>query len=242
MLSVRHPGVGVSNMSFAIAILILVAKVFVTLFVLLFLYQVAVRILAKTLRRYVAVPAPAFLGKLLDSRFRKKIQPPRDVILRSGIKQGMRVVDLGCGSGTFTLEMARHVGDKGEVFAMDIQPKMLQQLKIKLSKEENASLRKRVKVINGSAYGIPLEDESVDVCCMVSVLQEIPDREKALREVKRILKPRGILAVTEFVIDPDYALSTTTIKLGTEVGFAVDEVLGNFWNYTVRFRKEVSAQ
>ncbi len=223
-----------------IVIVTLMARIFAILIVLLLLYQMTIRILAKTLRRYVAVPAPAFLGKLLDSRFRKKIQPPRVVILRSGIKQGMRVVDLGCGSGTFTFEIARHAGDKGEVFAIDIQPKMLRQLKSKLTREENTSPRKRIRVIGGSAYGIPLKDESVDVCCMVSVLQEIPDREKALREVKRILKPKGILAVTEFVIDPDYALSTTTIKLGIKAGFAVDAVLGNFGNYTVRFRKEAS--
>jgi len=93
-------------MSF-VGMIALVAKVFAGLFAFLLIYQVIIRVLAKTLRRYIAVPAPAFLGVLLDSRFRKKIQPPRDIVLRSGVKQGLRVVDLGCGSGTFTLEMAR---------------------------------------------------------------------------------------------------------------------------------------
>ncbi|RME84145.1 MAG: methyltransferase domain-containing protein [Caldilineae bacterium] len=170
------------------------------------------------------------------------MQPPSDIVRRSGIKQGMRVVDLGCGSGTFTLEMAKHVGENGEVFAIDIQPKMLQQLESKLQKEENRAIKKLIKVIEGSAYKIPLEDESIDVCCMISVLQEIPDRERALCEVRRILKPTGVLAVTEFIIDPDYPLSTTTINLAMKAGFVVDEMLGNFWNYTVRFRKGALTQ
>ncbi len=215
----------------------LVAKVFAGLFAFLLIYQVIIRVLAKTLRRYIAVPAPAFLGVLLDSRFRKKIQPPRDTVLRSGVKQGLRVVDLGCGSGTFTLEMARQVGEGGEVLAIDIQPKMLQRLKNKVLREDEEALGERIRVIEGSAYRMPLKDESVDVCCMISVLQEIPDRVRALHEVRRILKPTGVLAVTEFVIDPDYALPATTIKLATGAGFVVDEVLGSLWNYTVRFRK-----
>ena len=51
------------------------------------------------------------------------------------------------------------------------------------------------------------------------------------------LKPGGVLAVTELFPDPDYPWKSTTIKLGTEAGFVVDEVSGNFFNYTVRFRK-----
>ncbi len=219
-----------------------ITKTVADLFAFLLLYQVIVRVLAKTLRRYIAVPAPAFLGSLLDSRFRKKIQPPTEIVLRSGIKPGMCVVDLGCGSGTFTLPMAKQVGENGKVFAVDIQPKMLRQLESKLLREENKSLKERIKVIEGSAYRPPLEDESVDVCCMISVLQEIPDRVRALREVKRILKPTGILAVTEFVIDPDYALPVTTIKLAAKAGFVVDEVIGDFWNYTARFRKGAAEQ
>ena len=226
-------------MSF-VGMIALVAKVFAGLFAFLLIYQVIIRVLAKTLRRYIAVPAPAFLGVLLDSRFRKKIQPPRDTVLRSGVKQGLRVVDLGCGSGTFTLEMARQVGESGEVFAIDIQPKMLQRLKNKVLREDEEALGERIRVIEGSAYRMPLKDESVDVCCMISVLQEIPDRARALHEVSRILKPTGVLAVTEFVIDPDYALPSITIKLATEAGFVVDEVLGSLWNYTVRLRKGVT--
>ena len=57
------------------------------------------------------------------------------------------------------------------------------------------------------------------------------------RWARRVLKPGGILAVTEFLIDPDYPFISTTIRLGEEVGFVVEAAEGNWWNYTVRFRK-----
>ena len=192
--------------------------------------------LAKVVRKLVRFPAPAFIGRLLDSGYRRRIQPPAQLIERSGIKKGMRVLDLGCGSGAFTPFIARTVGEKGKVYALDIQANMLKQLENKLSKPENKDIR-NIKLIEGNAYELPFDDNTLDLVNMVTVLQEIPDRNKALQEVKRVLKPGGILAVTELFPDPDYPWKSTTIKLGNGAGFVVDKVSGNFFNYTVRFKK-----
>ena len=192
--------------------------------------------LVKLIRKMFRFPAPAFIGHLLDSGYRRRIQPPEQLIKRSGIKKGMQVLDLGCGSGAFTPFVARTVGEKGEVYALDIQADMLEQLEKKLSKPENKDIR-NIKVIKGNAYKLPFDNGSLDLVYMVTVLQEIPDRNKALHEVKRVLKPGGVLAVTELFSDPDYPWKSTTIKLGTKFGFLVDEVSGNFFNYTVRFKK-----
>lgn len=215
----------------------MVAKTLLILLGLLLLHQVVTRLLSKTLRRHLQVPAPAFLGRFLDSDVRRWLQPPDEVIQRSGIREGMQVIDLGCGSGAFTFSIARAVGRKGKVYAIDIQPKMLTQLETKLRRKDNEDVREVIEILNRSAYELPYGDESIDACCMISVLQEIPDRQRALREVKRVLKPGGTLAVTEFVIDPDYALKSTTIKLATESGFLLGKVYGNFANYTVCFKK-----
>ena len=191
---------------------------------------------AKLIRKLVHFPAPAFIGRLLDSGYRRRIQPPAQLIERSGIKKGMHVLDLGCGSGAFTTFIARAVGEKGRVYALDIQADMLKQLENKLSKPENKDIQ-NIKLIEGNAYELPFDKGSLDLVNMVTVLQEIPDRNKALQEVKRVLKPGGFLAVTELFPDPDYPWKSTTIKLGEEAGFVVDAVSGNFFNYTVRFRK-----
>jgi ubiquinone/menaquinone biosynthesis C-methylase UbiE len=84
---------------------------------------------------------------------------------------------------------------------------------------------------------LPFDNGSLDLVYMVTVLQEIPDRNRALHEVNRVLKPGGVLAVTELFPDPDYPWKSTTIKLCKGKGFVVDEVSGNFFNYTVRFKK-----
>jgi ubiquinone/menaquinone biosynthesis C-methylase UbiE len=192
--------------------------------------------LAKVVRKLVHFPAPAFIGRLLDSGYRRRIQPPSQLVERSGIKKGMSVLDLGCGSGAFTPFIARTVGEKGKVYALDIQADMLKQLENKLSRPENKDI-KNIKLIEGNAYELPFEDGSIDLVNMVTVLQEIPDRNRALKEVKRVLKPGGFLAVTELFPDPDYPWKSTTIKLGRGAGLVVDKVSGNFFNYTVRFKK-----
>ncbi|MBM4446570.1 MAG: methyltransferase domain-containing protein [Chloroflexi bacterium] len=164
------------------------------------------------------------------------MQPPAQLIERSGVKREMQVLDLGCGSGAFTPFIARTVGEKGKVYALDIQADMLKQLERKLSKPENKDI-KNIKLIEGNAYELPFEDNSLDLVNMVTVLQEIPDRSRALQEVKRVLKRGGFFAVTELFPDPDYPWKSTTIKLGNGAGFVVDKVSGNFFNYTVRFKK-----
>jgi ubiquinone/menaquinone biosynthesis C-methylase UbiE len=192
--------------------------------------------LAKVVRKLWHFPAPAFIGHLLDSGYRRRIQPPNQFIERSGIKKGMHVLDLGCGPGAFTPYIARTVGDKGKVYALDIQAEMLKQLERKLAKPENRDI-KNIKIIQGNAYELPFDDGSLDLVSMVTVLQEIPDRNRVLAEVKRVLKPGGFFAVTELFPDPDYPWKSTTIKQGKVAGFVVDKISGNFFNYTVRFKK-----
>jgi ubiquinone/menaquinone biosynthesis C-methylase UbiE len=203
-----------------------------TILGIFFAHQVVLRII----RKIYHFPAPAFIGSLLDSSYRRRLQPPDKLIKRSGIKRNMQVLEIGCGSGAYTTFAARAAGEEGRVYALDIQEDMLKQLEKKLSRPENRDIR-NVELVHAGAYELPFEDSSLDLVTMVTVLQEIPDREKALKEVKRVLKEYGILAVSEFFPDPDYPLRSTTVRMGKEAGFFPEEVCGNFWNYTVRFIK-----
>jgi ubiquinone/menaquinone biosynthesis C-methylase UbiE len=194
------------------------------------------QILIRVFRKLFHFPAPAFIGGFLDSNYRKKVQPPAKLIERSGIKPGMKVLDLGCGSGAFIIDTARAVGENGRVYALDIEPKMLKQVEKKLAKPENQDV-KNVEIISKSAYELPFADNSLDLVYMVTVLQEIPDKNRALKEIMRALKLGGFLAVTELLPDPDYVFKSQTIKLVKKVGFVLDKASGNLWNYTVRFKK-----
>jgi len=198
----------------------------------LIVWQVLIRIV----RKLKHVPAPPLLGIFLDTNLRRFFQPADKLIRRSGIEPGMTVVDLGCGSGAYTTFAAKAAGKQGKVYAADIQPAMLKQLERKLAKPENRDIN-NIKPVQASAQKLPFDDESIDLLYMVTVLMEIPDTGKALKEIKRVLKTGGVLAVTEWLVDPDYPLSSTVMKMGEREGFVVDEKAGNFWSYTVRFRK-----
>ncbi len=222
----------VSNINYNSVTVMTALKIILIALGAILLYQVLIRII----RKLWHFPAPAFIGRFLDSNVRRWMQSPDKLIERSGIRPGMMVVEIGCGSGAFTTFTARVVGERGKVYAVDIQPEMLAQLKRKLSKMENRDIT-NIEIKEASAYELPFEDESLDLVYMVTVLMEIPDRSRALQEIKRILKPGGILAVTEFLPDPDYPLRSTTIKLGQREGFIPDDNLGNLWNYTIRFKR-----
>jgi ubiquinone/menaquinone biosynthesis C-methylase UbiE len=199
----------------------------------------AIAFLAVVVRLYLkfhSQPAPPIIGPFLNSPLRRLFQPTDRVIERSGVKPGMTILDLGCGSGAFTPPAARVVGEGGKVYALDIQPAMLRQLERRLARARNHDI-KNVELKQASAYELPFADESLDLVISVAAFHEIPDKPRALREVKRVLKKDGILALTELILDPDYPLATTTIKEGEAVGFVFEAKLGNFWDYTVRFKK-----
>lgn len=193
------------------------------------IYQILIRLIRKVFH----FPAPAFIGRFLDSNIRRAMQPPAALIRRSGIQPGMRVLEIGCGSGAYTLEIARAVGATGKVVALDIQPGMLEQLKNKLTRSENTDIR-NVEPLLASACQLPFQNGSFDAAFMITVLQEIPDKWRALAEVRRTLRPGGIVAVTEWLFDPDYPLKQTTLRLLKEAGFGNIDSSGNLWTYTVR--------
>jgi ubiquinone/menaquinone biosynthesis C-methylase UbiE len=197
---------------------------------------IAYLLLARIVRKIWNFPAPSYVGYLLDSKYRLQLQPPDQIIARSGIREDMQVLELGCGSGFFTPYLARAVGDTSKVYALDIQEDMLRQLQAKLAKPENSDVH-NVETRLASAYELPFEDDALDAAVLITVLQEIPDKQKALREIKRVLKPGGNLAVSEVLPDPDYVMKSTTVKMGQQAGFELDEADGNLWSYTVRFAK-----
>lgn len=198
----------------------------------LFAWQVIVRII----RKLVHFPAPAFIGFFLDSNLRRIMQPAQDFIQAAGIKPGMHVLEIGCGSGAYTTFVARSVGPEGAVEALDVQPAMLAQLEKKLSRPVFEDIQ-NITLHEADAYQLPFGNGELDLVYLITVLPEIPDQDRALREISRVLKPGGVLAVAELLFDPDYPLKSTTIRRCQGTGFKLEEIQDNFWSYTAKFIK-----
>jgi ubiquinone/menaquinone biosynthesis C-methylase UbiE len=182
-------------------------------------------------------PVPAFMSPFLDSRIRLFLQPPELILERSGVKMGIRVLDLGAGSGTYSFEAALSVGNEGKVIALDIQSDMLKIINEKLKQPENKQIT-NIEVVNADAAKMPFESSSFDVVIIVSVFQEFVDKLGVLKEVQRVLKNDGVLAISETFPDIDYCLPQTLRKIVTKAGFNEEETKGNWFNYTMRFVKK----
>ena len=185
------------------------------------------------------VPCPASLAWLVNNPIRRRYTRP--VLDRVGIRPGECVLELGPGPGAFTVEAARRVGTEGRLIAVDIQPRMITQVEKRVREAGLTNVETHV----ADAYHLPLEDDSVDRAFLVAVLPEIPDQARALIELRRVLrspepaegKPSGVLSITEDFIDPDYPFAFETIRRVEAAGFSLERRFGNFWLYTINFRK-----
>jgi SAM-dependent methyltransferase len=113
--------------------------------------------------------------------------------LLTGLKPHMRILDVGCGPGTITAGLARRVPD-GHVTGIDTAPDVLEQ-----AREETAGLG-NVHFEAGDVYALDYPDDTFCVVHAHQVLQHLGDPVRALREMRRVCKPRGLIAVR----DADY--------------------------------------
>jgi SAM-dependent methyltransferase len=115
------------------------------------------------------------------------------VLARVGVSEGQTVLDYGSGSGTFTIPCAAIVGPGGRVYAFEIRPGLLEQVR---EKAREAALGNIITVLsNGSKLETDLPDDSIDVTLVYDVMHDIKDRNKLLQELQRVLKNDGILSV-----------------------------------------------
>jgi ubiquinone/menaquinone biosynthesis C-methylase UbiE len=150
------------------------------------------------------------------------------------VRPGMEIVELGCGSGYYTVAVAKAIRPVGIVFAVDIQQGMLDKLKARMEEEGVENI---IPVLADAEGDIPLDDGLADAVFSVTVLPEIPDPLKALLQVKRLLKDDGIFVNAEFLLDPDFPLRKTVVKWATESGFLLKRQLGNPLRHVLVFSK-----
>lgn len=132
------------------------------------------------------------LLKWLDNPTRKKYNNPIKLVAKAHIKKGQTVLEIGCGSGFFTEEISKQVGDKGKVYATDIHPISIEEMETKV---------RRLGMINvipqrEDAIRTSFEDETFDVIILYGVVPApVISLMELSKEMNRILKPGGVCAI-----------------------------------------------
>ena len=103
-------------------------------------------------------------------------------------------------------------------------------------KIESAGLR-NVGFTQGDAVDLPFDESEFDVVFLVAVLGEVSNKERCLAAIYRVLKPSGLLSITEQPGDPDFLPLPVVRSLAEKQGFEFVESFGKKKNYTVNFRK-----
>jgi len=179
-----------------------------------------------------SAPCPASLAWLVNNPIRRRYMRP--VLGRVGIRSGERVLELGPGPGIFTVGAAQRAGPQGKLIAVDIQPEMIAQVQERVQEAGLTNVETHI----ASAYELSLDDATIDRAFLIAVLPEISDQARALAELHRVLKPGGLLSITEEFMDPDYPFAFETIRRVEAAGFKLDRRFGNFFLYTLNFREE----
>ncbi|CAB0151312.1 Ubiquinone/menaquinone biosynthesis C-methyltransferase UbiE [Pseudidiomarina piscicola] len=113
----------------------------------------------------------------------------------SGVRTGMKVLDIAGGTGDLTAQFSRRVGPTGEVVLADINQAMLDVGRDKL---RNKGIVGNVDYVQANAEDLPFEDERFDIITIAFGLRNVTDKQKALESMFRVLKPGGRLLVLEF--------------------------------------------
>jgi ubiquinone/menaquinone biosynthesis C-methylase UbiE len=175
---------------------------------------------------------PARLAILLEHPLRQRLLRIDRLVESLRLQPGSRVLDLGAGSGVVAGAVATKL-QRGALILVDPQIKMLIRARRRLAHLAMPTL----DCVAGIAEQIPLRDESVDLVLLVTVLGEVDDAVLALQEVHRVLRPRGVVSISEHLPDPDFRTAAATRTLLRTCGFEEREFIGSRWSYTCNFIK-----
>ena len=138
---------------------------------------------------------PWWIGYLLINPLRRFSQNPK-TILGPYIKPGMTVLDVGCGMGFFSLDMADLVGQVGKVICVDLQPRMLQSLVRRAAK---ANLLDRIvhRVCSKDNLGVEDFDGKIDFSLAFAIVHEVPQASILFQQIHAAMKPAGVFLCAE---------------------------------------------
>jgi SAM-dependent methyltransferase len=167
------------------------------------------------------------------------VEAPHPLITRARLREvlgaapGERILEVGPGTGYYTLDVAEWVKPDGRVDILDLQPEMLDHTMRRAGERGLAN----ITPTQSDATSMPYEEATFDAAYLVTVLGEIPNQDAALRELSRVLKPGGRLIVGELLGDPHYVRLRPLRLRASGAGLIYESRAGNALGFFARFAK-----
>ena len=165
------------------------------------------------------------------------VEAPHPFITRDRLKEilrpveGERILEIGPGTGYYSLHLAEWIGPGGTLEVFDIQQEMLDHTTGRATEHGVTNVVPTL----GDAASLPYEDDSVDAVVLTTVLGEIPEGGRALAEIARVLRPGGRLVVGELMGDPHYVSFGSLRLRAVGAGLRFEERVGGWIGYFARF-------
>jgi uncharacterized protein len=178
---------------------------------------------------------PVEYAHWLVNPLRHLIFPAARLVRRLHLKSTDCVLEVGPGPGYFSPAVARRLPD-GKLMLFDVQQGMLDLARARLLRRGLTNFECHL----GNAGSLPFDDASFDVVFMVTVLGEVGDsgaRQAALNEAARVLKPGGLVSITEQFGDPDYVRVADLEEFARNAKLTPERRFGPRYFYTYNFRK-----
>ena len=163
------------------------------------------------------------------------VEAPHPFITRERLREilapipGERLLEVGPGTGYYSLPMAERLAPGGGLDVLDVQEEMLDHT-LRRAAEHGID---NITPARGDARRLPYPDHSFDGAYLVTVLGEIPDQDAALRELRRVVKPGGRIVVGELFGDPHMVTHSALAERARAAGLSVERKLGGaLWHFT----------
>jgi len=167
------------------------------------------------------------------------VEAPHPLITRGRLRgvlrpePGERVLEIGPGTGYYSLDLAEWLGPEGELEIFDLQREFLDHT---MRRAGEAGVENIVPT-QGDATSLPYADDSIDAVVLTAVLGEIPDQAAALDEIARVLRPGGRLVVGELIGDPHFTSPGALRERAAAAGLRFERRSGPAVGYFARLVK-----